>query len=71
MVHEEKEITKTNAKGEKYKEMKKWTYYVLGAYEWISYEQFLDKVKRVGSGLRELGVGEEGETMFNIYASTA
>lgn len=71
MVHEEKEVTKTNARGEKVKEKKKWTYYVLGGYEWMSYEQFLDKVRRVGSGLRELGVGGEEETMFNIYASTA
>ncbi|GHJ89328.1 hypothetical protein NliqN6_5730 [Naganishia liquefaciens] len=71
MVYEEKEVTKTNARGEKVKEKKKWTYYVLGGYEWLSYEQFLDKVRRVGSGLRELGVGGDEETMFNIYASTA
>lgn len=70
VIEEEKEVVKTAANGTKKTEKKKWTYYVLGGFEWISYETFLEKVRRVGSGLRELGVGGEEETMFNIYAQT-
>ncbi|KAJ9110900.1 hypothetical protein QFC19_001409 [Naganishia cerealis] len=71
MVDEEKDVVKTTPAGDRITEKKKWTYYVLGAFQWISYDQFLQKAVSVGSGLRELGVGDEGETMFNIYASTA
>ncbi|KAJ9118582.1 hypothetical protein QFC22_003802 [Naganishia vaughanmartiniae] len=70
MIDEEKEIVKTLPNGEKKTETKKWTYFVLGGYKWINYNEFLERVRRVGSGLRELGVGAEGETMFNIYAQT-
>ena len=31
----------------------------------------LANVRQVGSGLRSLGVGGEGETFFNIYGSTS
>lgn len=67
-IDEQKEVDKGDGK----KEMKTWTYYELGPYETQSYETLLDRVKAVGSGLNELGVGGEGEegVFFNIYGAT-
>lgn len=67
-IDEQKEVDKGDGK----KEMKTWTYYELGPYETQSYEMLLDRVKAVGSGLNELGVGGEGEegVFFNIYGAT-
>lgn len=69
-IHEDKEVVKVSRDGKETKEMKRWTYYKLGDYQSISYEEVLEKVRRVGSGLSQLGVGEEGETMFSVYAQT-
>jgi len=51
---------------------KKWEYYELGAFEWVSFEGLLSRVRDVGCGMRELGVGsEEGKKgFFNIYGQT-
>jgi len=64
---EEKEVTKM-VKGQEKKEMKKWQYYEMTDYKYQSYNQFLDNVHAVGSGLRALGLSKD--TMFNIYSAT-
>lgn len=70
MIHEEKEITKmVGGKEEKIK--KKWSYFKLSPLSWISYEDALAETRDIGSGMRELGVGGEGETFFNIYGQTS
>lgn len=68
-ITETKEITKM-VNGQETKVNKDWTYFKLTPLEWISYEQTLQEVRDIGSGLRELGLGGEDETFFNIYAST-
>lgn len=69
-ITETKEVTKI-VNGEETKVNKDWTYYKLTPLEWISYEQALQDARDIGSGLRELGVGGEGETFFNIYSQTS
>lgn len=69
VISEDKEVTKMVG-GKETKETKTWNYFKLKPFDWWTYEEMLAKVREVGSGLRELGVGGEGETFFNIYAST-
>ncbi|BEJ12845.1 hypothetical protein CspHIS471_0300190 [Cutaneotrichosporon sp. HIS471] len=68
-ITETKRITKI-VNGKETKVDKNWTYFKLTPLEWISYEEALQDVRDIGSGLRELGLGGEDETFFNIYAST-
>lgn len=70
IIEEEKEVTK-KVGGKDKKEMKKWSYFKLSPYTWITYEQALAQVKTIGAGLRALGAEGEKETFFNIYASTS
>lgn len=71
-VSENKEIVRKGAgeDGEDIKETKTWNYFVLGEFKWTTYAEMEKRVRDVGSGLRELGVGGEGETYFNVYAQT-
>ncbi|OXB35281.1 hypothetical protein LQV05_006035 [Cryptococcus neoformans] len=72
VITEEKEVTKRDG-GKEHKEMKKWNYFKLSPYNWMSYEGFLDKVKEIGAGLRVLAAddGRESEKFFNIYSQTS
>jgi long-chain acyl-CoA synthetase len=70
MVHEEKEITKTVG-GKQETTTKKWSYYKLSPLSWMTYQEALEETRLIGSGLRALGVGGEGETFFNIYGQTS
>jgi long-chain acyl-CoA synthetase len=70
VISEEKEVTKVVG-GKEEKQKKTWNYFKLKPFDWMSYEEALTRVKEIGSGLREMGVGGEGETFFNIYASTS
>jgi len=69
-ITEEKEVTKTVG-GKQKTEKKEWNYFKLKPFHWWTYEEMLANVRQVGSGLRSLGVGGEGETFFNIYGSTS
>ncbi|PWN87587.1 acetyl-CoA synthetase-like protein [Acaromyces ingoldii] len=64
---EEKEITKT-VEGKEVKETKKWQYYELSEYKYLTYTEFDGYVQDVSSGLTNLGLSHD--TRFNIYAST-
>lgn len=67
-VHtEEKEVEKT-VKGVKRKEMKKWQYFELSDYKYLTYKEILDHALVIGSGLRALGLDKTQR--FNIYSST-
>lgn len=70
VISEEKEVTKMVG-GKEEKQTKTWNYFKLKPFEWMNYEEMLQATKDVGSGLRELGLGGEGETFFNIYGSTS
>jgi long-chain acyl-CoA synthetase len=71
-ISEKKDIVRKGAgeNGEDVTETKTWNYFVLGKFEWTTYAEMEKRVRDVGSGLRELGVGGEGETFFNVYAQT-
>jgi len=71
-ITEKKDIVRKGAgvNGEDVTETKTWNYFVLGKFEWTSYVEMEKRVRDVGSGLRELGVGGEGETFFSVYSQT-
>lgn len=61
------QVTKVQG-GETIKETKKWSYYELSDYKYMTYAQLAAKVKDVASALVE--TGHTQKTVFNIYAST-
>ncbi|WWD17065.1 hypothetical protein CI109_101502 [Kwoniella shandongensis] len=70
-ITEEKEVTK-RVGGKETKEMKKWSYFKLSPYAWITYDEALATVKDIGAGLRELaGEDDRKEKFFNIYGQTS
>ncbi|KAI9034267.1 hypothetical protein DFJ74DRAFT_614379 [Hyaloraphidium curvatum] len=64
VIEEEKEIIKDGKK-----EVKKWSYFELGPYEWWSAREFANIARSIGSGLRGLGYGA-GDILC-IYAGTS
>ncbi|KAJ7748019.1 hypothetical protein B0H16DRAFT_1420731 [Mycena metata] len=67
-VHEEaKEVTKT-VDGKEVKETKKWKYFQLSGYKYITYVQLKDQVDEIARGLLDLGLTTDDA--FNIYAAT-
>ncbi|KAK4685986.1 long-chain acyl-CoA synthetase, partial [Tremellales sp. Uapishka_1] len=70
IITEDKEVTKVVG-GKEQKTTKTWSYFKLKPFDWMTYEEALQRTKEIGSGLRELGSGGEGETFFNIYGQTS
>ncbi|ORY26175.1 long-chain-fatty-acid-CoA-ligase [Naematelia encephala] len=70
IISEEKEVTKTVG-GKEVKQKKTWNYFKLKPFNWMTYEEMLQRVKEVGAGLRELGVGNGDGAYFNIYGATS
>ncbi|ORX35646.1 long-chain-fatty-acid-CoA-ligase [Kockovaella imperatae] len=71
IITEDKEVVK-KVDGKEEKQTKTWSYFKLKSFDWMTYEEMLVAAKELGSGLRELGVGEEGtDSFFNIYGSTS
>lgn len=70
VISEDKEVTKMVG-GKEEKSTKTWNYFKLKPFDWMTFEESLQRVKDIGSGLRELGVGSEGETFFSVYGSTS
>jgi long-chain acyl-CoA synthetase len=66
-IEEEKEVTKT-VDGKSVVEKKKWKYFKLGKYQYLTFNEVKEAVSEVSRGLAELGV-EKGD-VFNVYAST-
>ncbi|KAJ1910775.1 long-chain fatty acid-CoA ligase [Mycoemilia scoparia] len=67
-IVEEKEITKT-VNNEQVKETKKWSYFKLSPYKWLTYTQALEFANSLGSGFRNLGL-EKGSRVL-ICAPTS
>ncbi|KAJ7718931.1 hypothetical protein B0H16DRAFT_1897443 [Mycena metata] len=68
-VHEEaKEVTKT-VDGKKVKETKKWKYFQLSGYKYITYVQLKEQVDDIVRVLVDLGLATDD--VFNIYAATS
>lgn len=70
-VHEEtKQVTKL-IEGKQEKVAKKWQYFELSSYKYISFNQLAGVVSDYGAGLIHLGVKPNGEERFHIYAQTS
>jgi long-chain acyl-CoA synthetase len=67
IIEEEKEVTKT-IDGKEVKEMKKWKYFKLGEYQYVTYIEVKERAHDMAKALLELGI-EKG-AVWNIYAST-
>ncbi|ORZ37735.1 hypothetical protein BCR44DRAFT_63250 [Catenaria anguillulae PL171] len=69
-VHKEmKEVTKI-VDGQQVVQKREWTYYEMGPYSWMTTEEVLDAVNRVGAGLVHLGV-KGGQDKVTIFAETS
>jgi len=67
IVEEEKEVTKV-VDGVEIVEKKKWKYFELSDYKYMSYLDIKTAVSEIGRGLVDLGISK-GD-VFNIYAQT-
>lgn len=67
IVTEEKEVKKV-VDGKEVLEKKKWKYFQLGPYHYLSFIDFKERVSQIARGLIDLGV-QSGE-VFNVYAQT-
>ncbi|KZS88747.1 acetyl-CoA synthetase-like protein [Sistotremastrum niveocremeum HHB9708] len=68
-VHEEEKEIKKNVGGKEVVEKKKWKYFQLGDYQYISFVQVKEAAQEIALGLVDLGI-EKGQ-VFNIYAQTS
>lgn len=64
---EEKKVTK-KVDGEDVEDTKKWTYYVLSDYTYMTLNEMCDLINKFSNGLMALGL--DHKTRFNIFAST-
>ncbi|KAJ3029377.1 UNVERIFIED_CONTAM: long-chain fatty acid-CoA ligase [Siphonaria sp. JEL0065] len=69
IIEEEKEVTKKVPGGGEVKEVKKWQFYEMGPYEWMTWGQAEVKIHCYGSGLRALGL--KAYDKVTIYADTS
>ncbi|KAJ7123614.1 long-chain-fatty-acid-CoA-ligase [Mycena epipterygia] len=68
-VHEEAKEVKKFVDGKEVTETKKWKYFQLSDYQYISYVQLRDQVSEVARGLADLGI--TSDDVFNIFAATS
>ncbi|KAJ7493613.1 long-chain-fatty-acid-CoA-ligase [Mycena latifolia] len=68
-VHEEAKEVKKMVDGKEVTETKKWKYFQLSDYKYISYVELRDRVSEIARGLVDLGLTTED--VFNIYAATS
>ncbi|KAJ2936389.1 hypothetical protein H1R20_g705, partial [Candolleomyces eurysporus] len=66
-IEEEKEVTKV-VEGKEVKEKKKWKYFELSPYKYLTFIEVKEAVSEVARGLLHLGVTDKD--VFNIYAQT-
>ena len=64
---EEKEVTKSVG-GKEVKEKKKWSYFELSEFKYLTFTDLRKHSESIGKGLADLGL-KKGD-IFNIYAST-
>ena len=67
IIEEEKEVTKI-VDGTEVKEKKKWKYFELSPYRYLSFIEVKEAVSEAARGLLHLGV--TSDDVFNIYAQT-
>lgn len=64
---EEKEVTKV-VEGKEVKEKKKWSYFELSEFKYLTFTELRATAEAIGRGLTDLGL-KKGD-IFNIYSST-
>ncbi|KAJ3017243.1 UNVERIFIED_CONTAM: long-chain fatty acid-CoA ligase [Siphonaria sp. JEL0065] len=69
VIEEEKEVTKKVPGGGEVKEIKKWKFFELSGYEWLTFSQVKDLAHQYGSGLRALGLKPTDK--LTVYAETS
>ncbi|KAF7343931.1 Long-chain-fatty-acid-CoA ligase [Mycena venus] len=68
-VHEEEKEVSKIVEGKEVKEKKKWKYFELSGYKYISYVGLKERVGELARGLVDLGL--TNEDVFNIFAATS
>lgn len=70
-ISEDKEMVTKDDDGNEKKEMKKWIYYQLSEYKWISYEEVFERVQALGNGLVSKDIGLiPKKVQFGIFCNT-
>lgn len=67
-LHEEQKIVKKMIDGVEQDVSKKWLYYEMSGYTYLSFKEYLARVNTVGSGLKALGLQKEDRVQ--IFAAT-
>ncbi|KAJ7778653.1 long-chain-fatty-acid-CoA-ligase [Mycena maculata] len=68
-VHEEAKEVKKIIDGKEVTETKKWKYFQLSDYKYISYVELRDQISEIARGLVDMGITTDD--VFNIYAATS
>ncbi|KAJ2896275.1 Long-chain-fatty-acid--CoA ligase 1 [Zalerion maritima] len=68
-LHHETKKVKKMVDGEEREVDKKWTYFELSAYEYITYNEYYKLAISIGAGLRKLGLAKEDRV--HIFAATS
>jgi long-chain acyl-CoA synthetase len=67
-MHVEKKKVKKNVDGEVQEVEKEWSYFELTGFEYLTYQQYHERVLQIGSGLRNLGLTSNDK--LHIFGST-
>lgn len=67
-LHEEQKMVKKMIDGVEQEIPKKWLYYEMSGYTYLSFKEYLARVNIVGSGLKALGLHKEDRVQ--IFAAT-
>lgn len=70
-VHEEEKMVTKKIDGKKTQVPKKWKYFQLSEYSYLSYVDLLETVNNYAAGLMSIGIKPKGEERFHIYAQTS
>lgn len=70
-VHEEEKMVTKKIDGKIQQIPKKWTYFQLSGYTYITYATLLTTVKEYAAGILSLGIKPQGEELFHIYGKTS
>ncbi|EGN92303.1 hypothetical protein SERLA73DRAFT_99477 [Serpula lacrymans var. lacrymans S7.3] len=68
-IHEEEKEVKKTVGGKEIKEIKKWKYFQLSNFNYISFVEVQERVSEISRGLVHFGITPED--IFNVYAQTS
>lgn len=70
-LHEEEKMVTKKIDGELRKVPKKWQFYELSKYSYVTYAETLSIVKNYAAGIISLGIKPSGKEVFHIYGQTS